>query len=93
VFSKDRNPSGSSAGRAAALELGLAGDRRSNRLTMHVNKMHHVTTIARVTKDLGEDEDWCTVAFLNLPASAARPFCSKKFDRSRRTEREMSQMG
>ncbi len=25
---------------------------------MHVNKVHHVTTIARVAKDLGDDEDW-----------------------------------
>ncbi len=25
---------------------------------MHVNKVHHATTIARVAKDLGEDEDW-----------------------------------
>ncbi len=25
---------------------------------MHVNKVHHVTTIARVARDLGEDEDW-----------------------------------
>ncbi len=25
---------------------------------MHVNKVHHVTTIARVAKDLGEDENW-----------------------------------
>jgi hypothetical protein len=25
---------------------------------MHVNKVHHLTTIARVAKDLGEDEDW-----------------------------------
>lgn len=25
---------------------------------MHVNTVHHVTTIARVAKDLGEDEDW-----------------------------------
>lgn len=25
---------------------------------MHVNKVHHVTTIARVAKHLGEDEDW-----------------------------------
>ncbi len=25
---------------------------------MHVNKVHHVTTIARVAKELGEDEDW-----------------------------------
>ena len=27
-------------------------------MTMHVNKVHHVTTIARVAEDLGEDEDW-----------------------------------
>ena len=25
---------------------------------MHVNKVHHVTTIVRVAEDLGEDEDW-----------------------------------
>jgi hypothetical protein len=25
---------------------------------MHVNKVHHVTTINRVAKDLGENEDW-----------------------------------
>jgi hypothetical protein len=25
---------------------------------MHVNKVHRVTTIIRVAKDLGEDEDW-----------------------------------
>jgi hypothetical protein len=25
---------------------------------MHVNKVHHVTTIDRVAKDLGEDENW-----------------------------------
>ncbi len=25
---------------------------------MHVNKVHHVTTVARVARDLGEDEDW-----------------------------------
>ena len=27
-------------------------------MTRHVNKVHHVTTIAQVAKDLGEDEDW-----------------------------------
>lgn len=27
-------------------------------MTMHVNKVHHVTTITRVAEDLGEDEDW-----------------------------------
>ena len=25
---------------------------------MHVNKVHHVTTIHRVAQDLGEDENW-----------------------------------
>jgi len=25
---------------------------------MHTNKVHHVTTIDRVAKDLGENEDW-----------------------------------
>ena len=25
---------------------------------MHVNKVHHVTTITRVAQDLGEDVDW-----------------------------------
>jgi hypothetical protein len=27
-------------------------------MTTHVNKIHHVTTITQVAKDLGEDEDW-----------------------------------
>jgi hypothetical protein len=25
---------------------------------MHVNKVHHVTTITRVAENLGEDEEW-----------------------------------
>jgi hypothetical protein len=25
---------------------------------MHINKVHHVTTINRVADDLGENEDW-----------------------------------
>ena len=25
---------------------------------MHVNKVHHVTTISRVAEELGVDEDW-----------------------------------
>jgi hypothetical protein len=29
---------------------------------MHVNKVHHVTTITRVAADLGEDEGWLDVA-------------------------------
>ncbi|MCA1545146.1 MULTISPECIES: hypothetical protein [Bradyrhizobium] len=27
-------------------------------MTTHVNKVHHVTTLTQVAKDLGEDEDW-----------------------------------
>jgi hypothetical protein len=42
------------------LELDATGfsDPRSSGVTMHVNKVHHVTTITRVAEDLGEDEDW-----------------------------------
>jgi hypothetical protein len=42
------------------VELGAASisQARSSRLIMPVNKVHHVTTINRVAKDLGEDEDW-----------------------------------
>ena len=42
------------------MELDTTGvsDLRPSGLTMHVNKVHHVTTINRVAKDLGEDEDW-----------------------------------
>jgi hypothetical protein len=27
-------------------------------MIMHVNKVHHVTTITHVAESLGEDEDW-----------------------------------
>jgi hypothetical protein len=27
-------------------------------LTVHINKVHHVTTIDRVANDLGQSEDW-----------------------------------
>ena len=42
------------------MELDATGvsDLRSGGLTMHINKVHHVTTINRVANDLGEDEDW-----------------------------------
>ncbi len=30
----------------------------SGGLNMHVNKVHHVRTINRVAKDLGEDAEW-----------------------------------
>ena len=42
------------------MELGAtgSGDLRSGCLTMHINKVHHVTTINRVAEQLGVDEDW-----------------------------------
>lgn len=27
-------------------------------MSTHVNKVHHVTTITQIAKDLGEDEEW-----------------------------------
>ena len=40
------------------LETARVHQLRSGRLTMHINKVHHVKTIGRVAKELGEDEDW-----------------------------------
>jgi hypothetical protein len=40
------------------LEAPGFGTIRSGRLIMHINKVHHVKTISRVAKELGEDEDW-----------------------------------
>jgi hypothetical protein len=40
------------------LDITELSDLRSSCVTMHVNKVHHVTTITRVAEDLGEDEDW-----------------------------------
>ena len=42
------------------MELGAANidNLRSSGLTMHVNKVSRVTTISRVAKDLGENENW-----------------------------------
>jgi hypothetical protein len=39
------------------MELGAAPD-RPGRMTGQRNKVHSVTTIDRVAKELGEDEDW-----------------------------------
>ena len=51
-----RRPSGPSVGRAAALEFDASGvsDLGSSGVTTHVNKVHHVTTITQVARDLGE---------------------------------------
>jgi hypothetical protein len=40
------------------METANAGQLRSCRLIMHINKVHHVKTISRVAKELGESEDW-----------------------------------
>jgi len=42
------------------MELGAtgSGDLRSGCLIMHINKVHHVTTINRVAEQLDVDEDW-----------------------------------
>jgi hypothetical protein len=40
------------------LEAAGSGQLHPGRLTMHINKVHHVKTISRVAKELGEDEDW-----------------------------------
>jgi hypothetical protein len=40
------------------LEAACAHHVRSGGLTMHINKVHHVKTISRVARELGEDEDW-----------------------------------
>jgi hypothetical protein len=40
------------------LDAATIGDLCSGGLIVHTNKVHHVTPIGRVAKDLGEDEDW-----------------------------------
>ena len=40
------------------LDAASINDLRAGGLIMHVNKVHHVTTINQVAKNLGEDEDW-----------------------------------
>ncbi len=40
------------------LDVACIDNHRSGGLIVHINKVHHVTTINRVAKDLGEDEDW-----------------------------------
>jgi hypothetical protein len=40
------------------LDAAIIDHSGSGGLTMLVNKVHHVTTISRVAKDLGESEDW-----------------------------------
>jgi hypothetical protein len=41
-------------------------------MTMHVNKVHRVTTINRVAQDLGEDEDWLSDVASEMDAEDGR---------------------
>ena len=38
---------------------------------MHINKVHHVKTISRVAKELGEDEDWLFAIASDMDIEAA----------------------
>ena len=40
------------------MELVLAVDHGHRSLTMHINKVHAVRTLALVARELGEDADW-----------------------------------
>lgn len=40
------------------LDATRLSDLRASGVTMHINKVHHVTTINRVADKLGEDQDW-----------------------------------
>ncbi len=40
------------------LDAAIIGRSSSGGLIMHVNKVHHVTTITRFARDLGESEAW-----------------------------------
>jgi hypothetical protein len=40
------------------LDAATVSGLRFCRLTMHANRVSHVTTISRVAKDIGDNEDW-----------------------------------
>ncbi len=48
------------------MELARDVDRRNRGLTMHVNKVHSVRTLALVARDLGTDEDWLADLALDM---------------------------
>ena len=48
------------------MELARGVDRRNRGLTMHVNKVHSVRTLALVARDLGTDEDWLADLALDM---------------------------
>lgn len=39
-------------------DAGISALRSGGGMTTHVNKIHHVTTITQIARDLGEDEHW-----------------------------------
>ena len=50
------------------MDLAFEIDHRNRRLTMQVNKVHSVRTLALVAKDLGEDADWLADIATDLAA-------------------------
>ena len=48
------------------MELARAVDHSSRGLTMHVNKVHSVQTLALVARDLDKDEDWLADLALDM---------------------------
>jgi len=48
------------------MELAHGVEHRDRGLTMHVNKVHSVRTLALVARDLGKSEDWLADLALDL---------------------------
>ena len=48
------------------MELARGVDRRNRGLTMHVNKVQSVRTLALVARDLGKDKDWLADLTLDM---------------------------
>ena len=48
------------------MDLAFEIDHRNRSLTMQVNKVHSVRTLALVAKDLGEDADWLADIAIDL---------------------------
>ena len=48
------------------MELARAVEHSSRGLTMHVNKVHSVRTLALVARDLDKDEDWLADLALDM---------------------------
>ena len=48
------------------MELARTFDHRNRGLTMHINKVHAVRTLALVARELGEDVDWLADIAIDL---------------------------